>query len=431
MKSLFRPGTLFLAMLLGLGVLHAGIAGADDTPSVDAGFSTARLARVDRGIESAIAEQQIAGAVALIQRHGKTVYFKASGDAGPGKAMRTDTLFRIASMTKPITSTAVMMLFEEGRFLLDDPIGRYLPEFDRDMQVVRHTAEGYELDPAKGPITIRQLLTHTSGISYRFMAEPPLDKVYADANVDDGIGKGSQDLGAAIAALATLPLAHHPGEGWTYGLSTDVLGRLVEVLAGQPFGEFLAERIFTPLGMHDTYFSVPQSRQGRISAVYRQDASGRLVRIRDGKQDDGQEEFSVDAPYSGDNPYQSGGAGLVSSAADYARFAQMILNGGELDGRRLLGRKTVELMTSDQIGRYGISSFDGQGFALGFSSDGGPAASGAIGSPGVIGWSGYYNTTFWIDPEEQLVAVLMTQRYPFGIDLLEKFRVLVYQAIID
>jgi CubicO group peptidase (beta-lactamase class C family) len=424
---------LFLGVLCALIAVLPGTATARELPAADAGFSSTRLERLDAGIQQAISEQQIAGAVALVQRRGDVVYLKAFGKADnlAGQAMQTDTLFRIASMTKPITSTAVMMLFEEGRFLLDDPVGKYLPEFDREMQVVRKTDDGYTLVPATGPITIRHLLTHTSGISYRFLAQPPLDKYYADADVNDGLGGARQDLAASIATLAGLPLAHQPGAGMTYGLSTDVLGRLVEVLSGKSLDVFFAERIFAPLKMKDSYFGVPPGEQGRISTVYRKNDSGRLEKIPPGVQVDGATVFSVDHAAGSNSHYLSGGAGLISSEQDYARFTQMIFNGGELDGARLLGRKTVELMSRDQLGRLGVSSFGGLGFSLGFSVDGGPAVSGNIGSADVLSWGGFYNTVFWIDPEEQLVAVLMTQHYPYGVGLLQKFRVLVYQALLD
>lgn len=424
---------LFLSVLCTLITILPGTATARELPAAVNGFSSTRLERLDAGIQQAISEQQIAGAVALVQRRGEVVYLKAFGKADnpAGQAMQTDTLFRIASMTKPITSTAVMMLFEEGRFLLDDPVGKYLPEFDREMQVVEKTDDGYSLVPATKPITIRHLLTHTSGISYRFIAQPPLDKYYADADVNDGLGDGKQDLATAIPTLAGLPLAHQPGEGWTYGLSTDVLGRLVEVLSGESLDVFFAERIFAPLGMKDSYFAALPGERGRISAVFRKNASGRLERISPGMQVDGSTEFLVEHTADSNRRYLSGGGGLISSAQDYARFAQMILNGGVLDDTRLLGRKTVELMTRDQVGRLGVSSFGGLGFSLGFSTDGGPAVSGNIGSANVLGWSGFFNTVFWIDPEEELVAVLMTQRYPYGIELLQKFRVLVYQALVD
>lgn len=405
---------------------------ARDLPQADpasVGLSPERLERVSEAIAAAVNESKVAGAVALIQRHGKLAYLESFGmsDFESARLMQADDLFRIASMTKPVTSVAVMILYEEGRLLLDDPVGKHLPEFDREMRVVSGVDDAREFVPAKRPITIRDLLTHTSGIGYRFMGVEPLTSLYEEAGIHDGLDAEMSNA-ELVRRLATMPLAHQPGEGWTYGLNTDVLGHLVERIAGQSLDRFLDERVFAPLGMNDTFFVVPDAKQARLAAVYRQE-DGELSRLPAGIIEDGPVVFSVDYPYAGTR--LSGGGGLVSTAHDYARFLQMLLNGGELDGVRILGPKTIELMTSDQTSRLGVESFEGLAFGLGFSVDHGPAASGRIGSPGVVGWSGFFNTDAWADPEEGLVAVILTQHYPFGIDLLGKYRALVYQAIVD
>ncbi len=397
------------------------------------GMSDERLERISSSIEDSVENERVAGAVALILRNGEIAYFEAFGhaDVDDGEVMQTDTLFRIASMTKPITSVAVLQLFERGHFQLDDPVSRYLPEFDRDVQVAVATDDGFVYESAARPVTIRHLLTHTSGISYRFMNVEPLYEHYVEAAVSDGLGHGQPLLAQNSERIATMPLASHPGELWTYGLSTDVLGRLVEAVSGQPLDEYFTEHIFLPLGMLDSHFRVPGTKHDRIASVYRFDDSGQLKEIEDGPVEDGPVTFAVDYPYSAGTRYLSGGAGITSTAEDYARFAQMLLNGGSLHGSRVLGRKTVELMISDHTGHLADSGFGADGFGLGVSIDGGPSASGSIRTRGSYGWGGFFNTTFWVDPEEQLVAVLLTQHYPFGVELLNLYPTLVYQAIDD
>ena len=334
-------------------------------------------------------------------------------------------------MTKPVTSVAVMMLYEEGHFLLDDPVGAYLPEFDREMSVISFTNDGYELVPAENAITIRHLLTHTSGLAYRFMAPEPLPALYAAAGVHDGLGGEDMSLAEFSRRLAGVPLLHEPGQGWTYGLNTDVLGRLIEVVSGQPFEDFLRTRLFEPLGMRDTYFLVPPAKRDRLARVYRRDESGTLEPMPEGRIEAGNLVYSVDFPVREELEYRSGGGGLVSTAGDYARFLRMLADGGELDGRRILGPKTIELMFSDQAARYGQQSFVGRGFGLGFFVDGGPGQSGQPGSAGIVGWSGLFGTYFWIDPEEDLVAILMTQQLPYEERFGPMFRALVYQALLE
>jgi CubicO group peptidase (beta-lactamase class C family) len=419
------------AMLLAACASDAPV--AQDSGRVLTGFSAERLARLDAVLEESIEDGQIAGAVVLLEDDGMVVHRAAFGmaDREAGREMQPDTLFRIASMTKPVTSVAVMMLYEEGHFLLDDPVGAYLPEFDREMSVINFTDDGYELVPADNAITIRHLLTHTSGLAYRFMAPEPLPALYAAAGVYDGLGGEDMSLAEFSRRLAGVPLLHEPGQGWTYGLNTDVLGRLVEVVSGQPFEDFLRSRLFEPLGMQDTYFLVPSAKRDRLARVYRRDDSGSLEPIPGGRIEAGNLEYSVDFPVREELEYRSGGGGLVSTAGDYARFLRMLANGGELDGRRILGPKTIELMFSDQAGRYGQQSFAGRGFGLGFAIGGGPGTSGQPGAPGIVSWSGLFNTFFWIDPAENLFAILMTQQQPYDMRLEPLFRALVYQALIE
>ncbi len=359
-------------------------------------------------------------------------WFEAFGmaDREAGRPMQTDSMFRLASATKAITSTAAMILYEEGRFLLDDPIGRYLPEFDREMQIV--SDDGETLVPATRPITIRHLLTHTSGLSYGFWNDE-LAPYYEEAGVSDGVGEGGITSAENSRRIASAPLKFEPGTAWHYSLSTDVLGRLVEVVSGQPLDEFLTERLFLPLDMLDTHFRVPATKRERLAAVYRHDDTGSLERVPDGIQREGAVLFAVDYPYNDDMRMLSGGAGLTSTVRDYSRFLQMILNGGTLDGRRILGRKTVELMTSNQTARLGegILTWHNSGWTLAFEIEDGPAATGLPGSPGLVRWDGFYNTFYWVDAEEGLVAILFTQHFPFGIELRHRFRVLMYQAIDD
>jgi len=422
-----------IGSVLALVIVLSLSAAAQENPAA-AGMSTERLERLDAVVARAIAENDVAGAVVLVRRNGHVARHRAYGVANvdTGRPMRIDDIFRIASMTKAITSAAVMILYEDGLLLLDDPVGDYLPSFDKTFDVIEYGAagDGYSLVPARGPVTIRQLLTHTSGLSYRFMGLEPLTSMYIDADISDGIAGEALTLEAFVRTLGDLPLAHQPGERWTYGLSTDVLGRLVEVVSGQGLDDFLAERLFGPLQMTETWFELPPDIRDRMPAVHRERNDGGLEVVPPGTIDDGPVRFSIDYPYDGIVAFPSGGGGLSSTAADYGRFLQMILNGGTLDGTRILGRMTVELMTSNQVGHLPEAAFGAAGFTLGFSLSGGPE-SGSIMSRGTLGWGGFFNTLMWVDPAENLVAVLMTQHYPYGVDLLRRFPVMVYQAIDD
>jgi CubicO group peptidase (beta-lactamase class C family) len=381
------------------------------------GLSAARLARLSTVMAAEISAGRLPGAVALIARRGRLGYFESFGRRGPaGDApMTKDSIFRIYSMTKPITSVAAMMLWEEGRFLLGDPIAKYLPELG-PLKVAAQN--GAELDylPMARPITIQDLLRHTSGLTYEFRGTGPVHKMYTAAKVSSR----AQSSADQIATLGKLPLLHQPGTRWEYGRSTDVVGRLVEVLSGMPLSAFFERHILAPLDMVDTAFHVPQHHHARLAEAFPQDPdSGAAVQLQ----------------YVRDPPkFESGGGGLVSTAADYARFLQMLLNGGTLGGVRLLSRKTVELMTADHLGPLTGAPdllLPGHGFGLGFAVRLHAGIAQVPGSVGQYFWGGLAGTTFWVDPAEQLFALLLIQA-PGQRDYYRTlFRDLVYAAFDD
>jgi len=345
--------------------------------------------------------------------------------------MQANTIFRIASMTKPITSAAVMMLYEEGHFLLSDPVSKYIPDFKESQVLVPSSSgEGYTTEPAKAEITIRQLLSHTSGISYLFMGQEHIAELYRKAGISDGLVQTEGTIGDNVRRLAGLPLFSQPGEAWEYGLSVDVLGYFIEVISGMSLAEFFRERIFKPLRMEDSYFYLPEDKISRLAALYRPVPEGGLDEFPETPVKFGYLVMSSTYHYSGPRTYYSGGGGLVSTASDYARFLQMMLNGGELDGVRLLSRKTVESITTSHIGDLGI--WGGSKFGLGFGIYPGPGDSGTLNSAGSYNWGGIFNTGFGVDPREEFISIIMTQLYPNDqSDITDKFSVLAYQAIVD
>ncbi|MFH0871919.1 MAG: serine hydrolase domain-containing protein [bacterium] len=434
LKTGFR--TLLPCCLICLLIVPAVFAqGLPSASPEEVGLSSERLERVDRVMQDFVDRNQISGAVALIARHGKIAYCKSFGLMDEGKTMCNEAIFRIASMTKPITSVAVMMLLEEGRILLKDSLSKYLPEFKNPAVLISDgDQEGqYHLVPAKREITIRHLLDHTSGISYGFWGRRHLGKLYAQAGVSDGLVQTEGTIAQGVSKLAKLPLMNQPGEAWEYGLNTDVLGCLVEVVSGMPLDQFFQERIFKPLGMEDTHFFLPQEKLGRLSAVYTPNGQGGVSKLPEEPVRMGSEVFSSSWHYRGPRTYFSGGAGLASTAADYVRFLQMLLNGGELEGVRLLGRETVALMTRNHIGDLEVFLRDPDyKFGLGFAVLTDPERSGRIESKGEYNWSGYFYTRFWVDPKEDLIGIILTQIRPNRhLDLDEKFRVLTYQAILE
>jgi CubicO group peptidase (beta-lactamase class C family) len=319
-----------------------------------------------------------------------------------------------------------MMLYEEGRFLLNDPVSKFLPEFKAPKVLVKPASGQPYTVPAAREITIKHLLTHTAGLAYNW--HPDLGAPYRDAGVAHGILQYDGTIGDSVKALAGQPLLFHPGEKFEYSLSVDVLGRLVEVVSGQTLDEFFRARIFGPLAMKDTHFFLPQDKQPRLAAAYTWNDSKGLARFPDQPIVEGTFSYSADYPYRGPKKLYAGGAGLSSTAADYTRFCQMILDSGRLDGTRLLSRKSVELMSGDQLGKVS----EDQGFGLGFGVWGVKTPLQELGSPGKFGWAGFFYTHFFIDPKEQMVGVFMAQLHPAGgLNLQRVFEALAYQAIAD
>jgi len=392
------------------------------------GLSEARLERLGTTLREYANGGRIAGTVALIARNGTVVYLDSSGyaDKERGAVMRPDAIFRIASMSKAITSVAIMMLVEEGRIGLNDPVSKFIPGFARTAVAKDSTdALGKKLlvrMPAKRQITIRDLLTHTAGISYG--GEPLLDSLYRAANVYMWyFADKAEPICTTIERLPSLPFTAQPGEAFVYGFNTDILGCVVERASGMSLDQFVQSRITGPLRMTDTHFYLPPEKTSRLAAVYSA-RDGRLERAPD------QAGMVSQGDYvTGPRMSYSGGAGILSTALDYARFLQMLANGGQLDGVRLLSPKTVELMTVNHAARlYGQN----EGFGLGFSIMESPGSSAGYGSPGLYSWGGAYYTAFWVDPKEKLVAVFMSQLLPAnGLDLQAKFRTLVYQAMTE
>lgn len=391
------------------------------------GFSSERLARIDQLCNDYVSKNYIPGAVVLIVRNGKVVYHKAYGysDMEAKTALKKDDIFRIASQTKAITSLAVMMLFEEGKLLLDDPISKYIPEFKNPkvLNSLNWADTTYSTIPAKSEITIRQLLTHTSGLDYAEIGSQDFKAIYAKSKIPSGIGMHSanQLLADKIKLLGSLPLKHHPGEQYTYGLNTDVLGYLVEVLSGQSLDQFFKTRIFQPLSMNDTYFYLPAEKHNRLVALH-QTRAGVPKRMEPpaGKG------FNPNYPNTV-GTYFSGGAGLSSTIEDYAKFLQLFINKGEYNGVRLLSRKTIELMLTNQT-QPPITMQFGLGFGLETAANDYQS----IYSLGSFSWGGAFNTAYWADPKEKLIGLIYTNMYGSNTyQVNDKFKVLTYQAIVD
>ena len=437
-----RPLVSLLMVLLALSVnpVIGPSSGApySDPPAVkpeEVGLASSRLAHIRTVMDRHVAEKQIPGAAGLIARRGKIAYQETFGmaDVEAGKPMRLDTIHRIYSMTKPVTSVAVMMLYEEGKFQLNDPVGKYLPEFakmqvgidEKDPQTGKATLK---TAPAKRPITVRDLLRHTAGLTYGFFSDTLVDQEYRKARILSDL-----NLAEFVTNLSKIPLVHEPGTRWHYSVSVDVLGRLVEVLAGKPFDQFLQERIFAPLEMRDTGFYVPADKKDRFAKLYSPTKDGKIQpAVICATRQECVEKFPNAVPSYLEPPtLPSGGGGLVSTAYDYLRFCQMLLNKGQYDGKRLLSRKTVQLMSSDNLGTIpGMGP--GAGFGLGFAVSKAPGEAGMMGSPGEYNWGGAAGTRFWIDPQEELIGIFMIQILPHtGLEYGSEFRVLAYQAIAD
>lgn len=392
------------------------------------GMSDERLARIDEMLINSIENNQIPGAVALIARNGKIVYHKSFGLAEnkTKRSFKPDDIFRIASQTKAITSTAVMMLWEEGRFSLDDSISKYIPQF-QNAQVLESFNDSdttYTTRPANKPITIRHLLTHTSGIGYGVIDDDQFRKIYQKAGIVDAFTANPVTIEGNIKKLAKLPLHHNPGEKFTYSEGLDVLGYLIEILSGKPLDEFFRERIFSPLGMDDTYFYLPDSKIDRLVPVQTR-KDDKWVRYTDTTY------YDPDYPIKGAKKFFSGGGGLSSTAKDYATFLQMYLNNGELNGVRILSRTTVQFIMANQIGDLWGDSGAYYGLAFGVLDQKGQNMGGR-GSIGTFDWGGYFNTQYFADPKENIIGILMKQTVDINMDETGwKFRQLVGQAIDD
>jgi CubicO group peptidase (beta-lactamase class C family) len=402
----------------------------------DVGLDPARLAYIPDYFRSYVDRGKIAGFSTLVSRHGEIAHFEVAGqrDRERGLPMEKDTIFRIYSMTKPITSLALMMLYEEGHFQLNHPVSRYIPSFKKLQVWAGGTAQKYETKPCEREMTIRDLLTHTSGLTYGFMQEHPVDELYRKAGIE-GANTVELTLKETVEALSEIPLLFSPGQHWSYSVATDVCGHLVEILSGRPLDEFLAARIFAPLGMNDTAFFVPKDKLDRFATNYFRNPQTK----KSGIMDVGDETSTYAKPPR----FLSGGGGLTSTMMDYWRFCQMLLNGGELDGVRLCSPKTIEFMTLNHLpggqtmkkmSRSAFSELaaEGAGFGLGFQVLIDPAEAQAVGSPGNFSWGGAASTYFWIDPEEDLITIFMTQLYPSSTyPFRPQLQQLVYGAITE
>ena len=389
-------------------------------------FSAERLQRIDKIIQQFIDSNWIAGAIALVAKDGRIVYHKAIGydDKEKNKPLKKDAIWRIASQTKAITSVAVMMLYEDGKILLDEPISKYIVEFKKPVVLDKFNKadSSYTTLPAKREITIRDLLTHTSGIGYAQIGSETTNAIYAKAGIVGGIGLKGGLLADNIKKLGKLPLEHQPGERFTYGLNTDVLGYLIEVVSGMNLDKFFRKNIFDPLGMNDTYFYIPKEKQSRLAKLHKDDESKHVTNTPETISVNGT--FYPDYPNLEGGSFYSGGGGLVSTALDYAVFMQMLLNKGTYNGKHILSQRSIELMTMNQITQPGFH------FGLGFQIVTNTEEPKSVVSLGTYSWGGMFASSYWIDPKEKIVAQFVLQQYPFSHGAIaEKFKVAVYSAL--
>jgi len=430
MKEMKRIVIAFIGLVT---ILHVRLLYAQQ-----AKFSHEWLERIDAVVNKHIDAGHIPGATVLIIKNGEVVYNKAFGyaDVETKKTMQTDNIFRIASQSKAITSLAAMMLWEDGKFLLDDPISKYIPAFKNPKVLVSYNPKdgSYTTKPANREITIRDLLRHTSGIAYpAVFSDPTMWSIYEKADVPSGIGTTKSTVREKMELLATLPLQHNPGERFTYGLNTDLLGYLIEIWSGEPLDRFMKKNILTPLEMYDTYFHIPEKEQHRLVSLYETTMENKLIKVKHPIYEGVNAEFP-----KLQGSYLSGGAGLSSTMADMAKFYSLYLNKGIFKGKRLIGRKTVELMLTNQLGNQVIISPlppqpENFQFTLGgFSVVTEKNRYLSIQSIGSFGWGGAFNTHGWADPKEGIIALLFTQEYlsPW-YSIGEEFQTAVYQAIAD
>jgi CubicO group peptidase (beta-lactamase class C family) len=409
--------TMYAAMVACV-VSVAGAAGLQPAKPDSVGISAQRLDRLSAGMKALADEGKLSGVVTMVAKDGKIVHFEAAGkqNIGTGAPMRKDSIFRIYSMTKPVTGVAMMMLFEEGKWQLNDPVAKHIPEF-ANLKVARVNSETGAVTqvPPDHPMTMRELMSHSGGLSYGVFGATAVDKMYSEVNVLDA----KQPMQTMIDKLGKLPLLLQPGERWHYSVSVDVQGYLVEKLSGQSFPEFLRTRIFEPLKMKDTGFAVPKEKMDRFAEFYTYNKERALVPMNTG------------ADYTQVPALPSGGGGLVSTAADYMRFCQMLLNGGQLDGVRLLAPLSVKLMRTNMLPAGARTWSPGTGFGLDFAVVEDPVAAGGFGGKGTFYWGGYAGTWFWIDPVYNLVFVGMIQHRGEGMpDVANLSRALTYSAVM-
>lgn len=415
-----------------IGVLAIGIACSSLAQVIQtnakpiSGINISRLGRIDELVNSYINKQWLTGAVTLVIKDNQLVQYKGYGlaDAESKKAMPNDAIFRIMSQTKAITSAGILILYEQGKLLLDEPIADFIPAFKNPVVLDKFNAadSSYTTVPAKRNITFRDLLTHTSGIDYADIGTEEMKAIYAKAGIPSGLGYFDANLLEKMNVLAKLPLKNQPGEKFLYGLNSDLLGCLIEVISGTTLDDFLKKNIFDPLGMKDTYFNVPASKASRMAGVYTEDKDHHIIKWS--------HEFRhIDPDYPLMNKhYFSGGAGLSSTAFDYAIFLQMLLNGGKYNGHQVLSPRTVQLMTSGQLD-FTING-NGNNFGLGFEITSAKAASRLPRNEGSFAWGGYYGTTYWADPKAHLICLLMTQQSPNSHgDLATRFESIVYSSL--
>ena len=444
MKYKVFAGLLLLVFGTALSAKEIG-----ETKPEREGLSSDRLSRITDFMDEAVKRETMVGGMGLVARNGKVVYETVYGmaDREAGLPMTDDTIFRIYSMSKPVTSVALMMLYEEGKFHLNDPIHRYMPEF-KGLQVALSTGEGVvtsdgtavsgvaasskelegKIRPVKKAPTVRDLLRHTAGFTYGIFGNTEVDRQYMQKIVP--MMASNATLADFTKTLATIPLQYEPGTQYHYSVSVDVQGRLIEVLSGMKFGDFLEERLFKPLGMTDTGFGLAESKQGRLAQLYQPKGVTGLYSKPTGP---GLEPAAGDSivRYIENESLQSGGGGLLSTTRDYLRFCQMLLNGGELHGARILSPTTINLMTENHLAALPQPGYPGFGFGLGFGIQTDPAVSADSGSKGVYSWGGIAGTRFWIDPIEQMIGIFMVQSVPHRTRLASDFKNLVYQAVTE
>jgi len=419
---------LLFLHLLSFFFLQFILTGQELIPTLpeNVGISSERINNLNSVLQNYVDDNSISGAVALVARKNKIVFFDAVGksDIEKNNVMEKDAIFRIASQSKAIISVGVMILQEQGRLLISDELGDYIPEFKKTNVEELNKEGGYEIVDAKRPITIRDLLTHTSGIGYGYGLSKDL---WEEAKIQGWyFADRNEPILETVKRIASLPFEAHPGEKFVYGYNTDILGAVIEVISGQSLETFLQNRILTPLGMNDTHFYLPKSKVSRLATVYSSGDYGIVKAPVDGTM------VSQGAYVKGPRKSFSGGAGFLSTALDYAKFLQMMLNGGKFDGKRIISRKSIELMTTDHLDQATFEWTKGTGFGLGFSVLTNLGLRGEYGTLGEYGWGGAYHSSYWVDPKEELLVVYLTQLIPAKkINDHGKLRAQVYQSLVD